>query len=214
MRIIISFLLIVISFNTYSQKEDNRDEHLEPINGFFDNIDEIVEYHLQIREILLKGLGDRPHLRLLCLPSNKAVYVLDIQNDYDSGKYYISFSKCLDYIWLNKKWKKVKVKKIKTELSIDSANLIIDLYKTALNQTKYPEIKGYDYDGTTYYFSALDEAHGNLTGKVWSPSPSSKSGKLVEISQNIIETLKNQTGILNFDKNLIDKIKSLKSRYE
>ena len=182
-------------------------DHLEPVNGMLFDYDFQVEYHSKIRKILLKGLTDSPHLRFLTLPSFKPTYVLDIDKEFEPDRYFVTFHRSEKKIWYNKEWEKVKVKKYKSELSKKSAEILIELYKEAINQTKHIKTDVIGFDGTNYFFSVFD--NGTKTGTVWAPSKNSRMGKLIEISNTVIELVEKGKKVIDFNSELTNRIESL-----
>ncbi|MCM2681535.1 hypothetical protein [Echinimonas agarilytica] len=64
----------------------------------------------------------------------------------------------------------------------DLAEQIIFVWQEMLLETKYPRDMTMGLDGETYHFSGSVNGFGNYAGKVWSPNPKSRTGKLVEIA--------------------------------
>ncbi len=199
-------ILVLIIFGLLNLSAQVND-HLEPVNGMLFDYDFQVEYHSKIRKILLKGLTDSPHLRFLTLPSFKPTYVLDIDKEFEPDRYFVTFHRSEKKIWYNKEWEKVKIKKYKSELSKKSAEILIELYKEAINQTKYIKTDVIGFDGTNYFFSVFD--NGTKTGTVWAPSKNSRMGKLVEISNTVIELVEKGKKVIDFNSELTNRIESL-----
>jgi len=198
--LIIFFLIGIVKINAQS-------DHLEPVDGILNSYDFEFEYHTKIREILFDGLTDTPNIRFLTLPSFSPTYVLDIDKDNETKKYYLIYHKCKTSIWYNDNWRKIKVDKYKSELTNKSAELMIKLFKTAINQTKYYENELLGFDGTDYYFSVFDK--GIKTGTVWSPNKKTRMGKLVEIGNHLIELVKQEKFKVDFNENLTSRIENL-----
>lgn len=67
----------------------------------------------------------------------------------------------------------------------ETADRILGVWKTMLLQTRYPPKGRFGKDGTTYYFSMLDSVSGLLTGEIWSPSDTSRTGRLVHLANSL-----------------------------
>jgi len=214
MKNTIAILLIFCSINASAQFDDTikNDDHLKPVSGILDSYDFMVDYHLKIRKILLNDLSDGPYLRYLVIPSFEPSYVFDIEKEFEPEKYYIHYHKCKKQIWYNKDWKKVKVKKHKSELEKQSAYLIFELYKVAINNTKYSENEIIGFDGTDYYFSVFED--GTKSGTAWSPFEKTRTGKLVDISNEIIKLVEKGKKNIEFNNELKNKINKLIIEYE
>lgn len=198
-HLLIFFIIIGTFGNLRAQ------DHLEPIRGVFDIYDYQFEYYLKVREILFEGLSDDPETRYLVMPSFTGENVLDISKD-NTDKYSIEYHVAEPSIWHSiqdkKKKVKVKVEKIKKEISTEDAQLITLLFKKAVANVKYPDKKIYGFDGVNYYFTAQ-----NQSGQIWSPQSGSKMAKLVEIGNRIITFAKSNE--VELDKELVAKIKNL-----
>lgn len=62
---------------------------------------------------------------------------------------------------------------------------ILDIWKTMLFETHYTKKGRFGKDGTTYYFSMLDNVSGPLTGEIWSPSDTSRTSRLVHLANSL-----------------------------
>lgn len=191
---------IIFTFFTISFASSQT--HLEPVDGIFCMYDFKFEYYPKVREILLKDLYDSPEARYLILPSFSGETVVDVMNIME--KYSLEYRKAETSIWYahTRKNIEVNVKKITKNISKDDATLIINVFKKAILQVKYPEKKIIGYDGENYYFSAE-----NKSGTIWSPQSNSKMSKLVEIGNDLIEFVLNDKP--NFDEDFIKRIQEL-----
>lgn len=70
----------------------------------------------------------------------------------------------------------------KKDIDKELADKIVFIWQEMLLQTKYTKDLIMGLDGEAYHFSGRVNGFGNYAGKVWSPRPESKTGKLVEIS--------------------------------
>ncbi|WP_444942389.1 hypothetical protein [Microbulbifer sp. ZKSA004] len=75
----------------------------------------------------------------------------------------------------------------KKEIRQELADKIQYVWQEMLYETRYPRDFSMGADGQTYHFSAKMFGNLNYAGKVWSPSPESKTGKLVRISDLMVD---------------------------
>jgi hypothetical protein len=215
-------LLFLIAFSGITQAQINKD-HLEPVNGIFDIYDYQFEYYSKVREILFKGLFDKPEIRFLTMPSFSPENVLQIDCDKDRKNYYCTFHICDSIIWYNwydknENLENMTVKKYRKAIEKQSVELIKSLYDLAISQTKFYEIEKDENgnelitmgtDGENYYLSV--NRYGQKTGKVWSPGKNTKMAELIAISDELIEKTKeeNDHAIIVFDNDFRKRIKKL-----
>lgn len=76
-------------------------------------------------------------------------------------------------------------------LSQEDADLIKQLYHNAIMKTQFVVRNSIGMDGTRYYFS--ENNIGSSSGQTWSPSDGTKMGKLVKISDQLMEEAKAST---------------------
>ena len=199
------FLITLFTLFTSIKTLKAQSDHLEPVTGLFNDYNFQFEYYSAVRNILFKGLSDNPEIRFIVLPSFGSEDVLDIENEND--KYYLIYHQCKESIWYSKDKGKIKVEKIKAEISLTSVELIKKLYKIAISQTSFPENNVGGLDGTNYYFTISD--FGQKTGTIWSPPAKSKMSRLVEISYDLIKQTKAESDLVEFDIALTKRIEDL-----
>jgi hypothetical protein len=157
--------------------------NLEPAESIFDEYDFRFEYYSLVRKILMNGISDTPELRFLIIPSFSVEEVVAIEKRNE--KYYIVHHKMKQSIWYTEKNKeKIGVDKKEVEISKSDMELYHELFKTAVNNRKYPDEQTLGFDGTNYYFSVMDKRL--KTGTTWSPNEKSNIGKLTKIGNSLI----------------------------
>lgn len=191
---------IILAFYTTNEIKAQSD-HLEPASGIFDCYNYQFDYYSKVRKVLFKDLADSPEIRFLVMPSFTPENVLDIEFDRENKKYYLVYHICEKMIWYNKAWELTKVKKTRKEITKESVELIKKLFETAIQETKYPEEKLLGLDGTKYYFSVHTQ-----TGTVWSPSEGTKMERLVNFGYKLIQLVKTDKELVEFDENLKENI--------
>jgi hypothetical protein len=190
-----------------------QNENLEPVESIFDEYDFRFEYYSLVRKILMNGMSDTPELRFLIIPSFSVEEVVAIEER--KGKYYIVHHKMKKSIWYTEKNKeKIGVEKKEIEISKTDKDLYYELFKTAVNNRKYPEKERLGFDGTNYYFSVSDK--GLKTGTTWSPSKKSKIRRLTEIGQSLIKIAQStkENEVAKLEPELIERIKNLTIQLE
>ena len=217
-KIILSAIICLLCTTAFAQRND---DHLVPTCGVFDMWDWRLEYRSRVRETLFNGLSNRPIIRFLTLPSFDTERVVEINREQDS--LFIVYHVSEQQIWSNNHWRNVKVKRFRTEIDIESVNLIRSLFGIATSQVRFPETiideSGMmsitvGFDGTTYYF-IFDCPSGRRSGTVWSPPEGSKMRRLVDIGYRLIDLAKSEQEKVRFDtefqkeiQQLIDELRS------
>jgi len=185
----------------------NRNDHLEPVEGVFSIYNYQFEYYYKIRKILFDGLTEHPEIRFQVLPSFTPEAVLDIEFDKRNKKYYMVYHICEGMIWYNEQWENTKVEKFKTGIDKESVDLIKSLFDTAVMQVKFSEKGTHGLDGTDYYFSV--NKYGLESGTVWSPSAGTRMNKLVNLGYKLIELAKSEKEIVKIDEELQKEMEEL-----
>jgi len=182
----------------------NRNDHLEPVDGIFSINNYQFEYYSKVRKILFDGLTERPEIRFQVMASFTPEAVLDVEFARRNKKYYMIYHICEEMIWNNEQWENTKVEKFKTEIDKESVDFIKSLFDTAIMQVKFPEKEMIGFDGTRYYFSVNKKA-----GTVWSPSAGTKMNKLVNMGYKLIELTKSEKEIVKIDEELQKEMEEL-----
>lgn len=184
-----------------------RGNHLEPVEGFFDMHPYLLEYYSNVRELLFNELSEYPEIRFQIFHSYAPEEVLDIDFDSENEKYYLIYHRCKRNISSSEKWRKVQVERYITEIDKESVEIIKSLFDIAIMQTRFPADLIIGNDGTTYYFSTF--RFGLISGKVWSPPEGSNMKKLVEIGYDLIALAKSNGVLVKIDTDLRTKIENL-----
>jgi hypothetical protein len=182
-------------------------DHLEPANSVFNILDCQFEYYSQVRNILFKGLDDNPEFRFLVMPSFSPENVLNIRQDHDTKKYFISYHIGNKSIWYSDNKEKIKVIKREKEMSKESVELIKELYRIVINKTAFIEKDYVGLDGVTYYFSIND--HGQKTGITWSPTEGTIMAELVLIGNELIKMTEEKESLVSINSDLKSRIENL-----
>lgn len=188
------------------------DDHLEPVDLYFNLSESDLEYAKNMREILFEKLEDKPEIRILVLPSFHPEYVLDIVEEKDPEEKVLYLNMAKDFIYdaeSGEDLEKISLYKFRVQIDKESFDLIYKLIQTAIYQARYnkPERSLIRVDGTNYYFSIYDD--GLKSGTVWSPSEESKMGRLVDVSQHLVKLTIESNGTLKINEELQTKIELL-----
>jgi len=198
--------IIILLFTIFYLNGFSQNDHLEPVEGYFDLHESSNKYYSNIKAILFKGLSEYPEIRYFVTPSFGTEYVLQIEHQRDSNKYYIVFNRAKQSIWGTKDKQSIEVKTSRKRISKKDVELIKGLYTNAIKKTKYIENDLIGFDGSTYVFTAFD--FGLKTGQTWSPKRDTKMYELVQISEKLIGKTKatNLFGLSLTTKNRIKKL--------
>lgn len=207
--IFLSSIIWIIPPHVKAQYDD---DHLEPVDLYFNLHESDLEYAKNMREILFEKLEDNPEIRILVLPSFQPEYVLDIVEEKDPEEKVLYLNMAKDYIYhaeSEEDLEKISLYKFRVQIDEESFNLIYKLIQTAIYQVRYnkPERSLIRADGTNYYFSIYDD--GLKSGTVWSPSEESKMGRLVDVSQHLVKLSIESNGTLKINEELQTKIELL-----
>lgn len=198
--------ILVMLFSLVSLVGVAQNDHLEPVEGYFDMQEYRYEYYANIRSILFKGMLDYPVLKYVVRPSFEPEYVLQIDRGEANNKYYINVRRAKENIWYAKDKSNVEVEKWRNSISTEDVELIKQLYRNAILKTQYVVRNTIGMDGTTYIFTNNDM--GLMSGQTWSPGKGSTMEKLVTISEAIMNEAK-ATTFVGFSAPLRAQIKEL-----
>jgi hypothetical protein len=208
------FLLLLVVFLNLSDKVIAQDDNLKPVNGIFSEYDFQFDYYSSVRKILFRGFSDNPEVRITIIPSFIPESALDIELDKQTEKYFLLYHKANPSIWYSHGKKIINVDSVRIEIEYNSFLLIKRLFVIAINKVKYQSdsLRSAGFDGTNYYYSVSDI--GQRTGTIWSPSAGSKMSKLVEITDHLIQLMKSESDIIEFDAIFSGEIKDLTKKLE
>jgi len=180
------YLLLPFLGLTYNVSAQTINDHLMPEVGIFHQYDYQYDYYSNVRNKLLDGLDDRPIIRYQRMPSFSGENVLNIYELRDST-FEISYHESNRSIWYNPEEKPI-IYKFRKSISEREVSLIKALFKSAIDNVRYPKEDVMGLDGTTYIFGY--QALGLRTGKTWSPKKGTLLNLLVKISDQIIDNVK------------------------
>ncbi len=186
-------------------------DHLEPTQDIFWSYPFEYDYHSKIRTILLDSLRTPPDVQIVITPSFSEESVWQLIHSVDENEYYSFYRTGSISIWYNNysdKPKKVKLIPTDKALSKETFETIKNLYKAAIYTVRYTLPDGtMGMDGTSYYFGVFDE--GPKTGTIWSPKADTKMGRLVSISNELMELASKPGNRLELGSKLILDIEKL-----
>lgn len=91
-------------------------------------------------------------------------------------------------------YKDVPLERCSEEITPEIANTIAAVWESMLLGTRYKKGGARGFDGTTYHFS-MKVDYEEIAGKVWSPKPDSKTGKLVTLTDAMLAFCKENTTV-------------------
>ncbi|SDY12976.1 hypothetical protein SAMN05444411_1331 [Lutibacter oricola] len=197
---ILLILILLFNSNLFSQS------NLEPTNDLDENYQGVLkDYFENIFPLLFDSLSNKPLARFTAMPSFSYENTLSVEKD-SLEEYKMIFHRCSESYWYAERKSKVKI--IKDSITIDSefAQLIEELFKKSVYNSKKPENEIIGFDGEFYYFTILNNNDNLSTGMCWSPNKNSRIGKLVEIGQILIDLTTKKSKDFNTTKLRIEEL--------
>jgi len=175
-----SFILFyfLTTFVCFSQNE-----YLEPVRDFKEYDGVLKKYYDNVFIKLHEGFTKKPIAMYTSMPSFSSEYAFSVETL--DGKHYIISNRFSENYWYAKKRNKVRLITNKVEIDNELYLKISNLFQLVAQQIKKPEEESMGLDGTTYYFSTINNNGEVKTGETWSPFKSTLLYKLVEISDNL-----------------------------
>jgi hypothetical protein len=210
MKKILLLMLLSLIFTVNVSNLNAEDDHLEPVIGVFDLDNDGFEYYQNFRKILLEGMSDTPELRLTIFTSFDGQSVLNIEMDYSNNKYYMKYNVDKEnelFSFLGK-----RLHKYNKEITKGSVDLIKMLFTTAINRVHWHNDNLIALDGAYYYFTVTGSRR--RSGMIYSPDEGTKMGRLVDIGYELIELVKGNSRIVEFDSVFSAKIQKLTENIE
>ena len=191
-------ILLVTSVSNIVFAGSFKNNHLEVPYSIFNTPGIVLNYEVQVKEILLKDAPLYPYVQMVVLPSFEAEWMVSIAQPKD-GIFQVEYVTVNQQIWANKKLQDIKQIKKSAVIPEALANDINHVWKKMLKNVRYPEQDRLGLDGTTFYFIADD-----LVGRAWSPQENS----LVGMQTSIGELLRDYV-LSRKDENILGEIKKV-----
>lgn len=197
-------ILFFISQYSFSQN------HLEPVNSYFDLYDYQYKYYEKVKNLLFNGLSDKPKIRMVIFPSFSKESIFQIEEDKNSNEYYNILLKepVEGSIWGTNEGNpnfKININTYKSKLYKKDFSILYELLYSAIIKTKFKTDNSSGLDGTTYYLSIWD--FGIKSTEIWSPrNPNLK--ELLFILETIADKARNEEEI-TFSKDFTNSISTL-----
>lgn len=86
----------------------------------------------------------------------------------------------------------IGVERSQRRLPRQTFDQIVDIWRTMLRETRYPQKYREGKDGTDFYFAMRDSNGVSMSGKVWSPNHSTKTEQLVQLAEELRGYAKSQ----------------------
>ena len=192
--------------------------HLLPTKDIFNTLPVEFEYYKEVRTILCGNMEVKPAIQVVILPAFSKEIVFQIFETFDEGIYEAFIKTPTESIWSSRFMFKEHAQTIELEYSkveLNSAvfESLFQLYQAAIYSVRYERPgRNRREDGTSYYFSIWEE--GLKTGRTYSPEKGSKMGRLVEITNQLIELMESSKSAMQPDPKLIREIKVLTKEIE
>ena len=207
------FLVLLLFGCATPTSRHHLDDHLEPDLGILSGSAQNDLYHLKIRVVLRDGFAAGVLLRMVCVPSFEPEWMVFLRED--NGNYSIHKLVAQKHLWgtelermyadpkkipkeireeIPPDWREVGVDETSAPIKETTARILATLWAAMLEDARYPHLAPYSenrsffkvgLDGENYHFSMFVKNHGAAAGCVWSPEPTTKTGRLVEIAHQL-----------------------------
>ncbi len=194
-RFLFLFFLCItlIPIKSFSQ------DHLEPTNYFLGEYDFYRTYYNQVYEYYFDEFVDNPEIQIIVIPSfsSERLFQITRKSAQNGGGLKAKYLIGENSVWydvystenpISKSEFKFKI--YESEITQIDFELLSQLFKTVIRDTKYQDSNNMGLDGVTYYFTVSD--YGLKSGQIWSPDSESRMGKFIEITNLIFEGIKSE----------------------
>ncbi|MGJ8655832.1 MAG: hypothetical protein ACSHX6_05215 [Akkermansiaceae bacterium] len=173
---------------------------LEPAEGYFSSYNFSHEYRIKVRNILLKGISDKPDAMLVTLASFSPETAIVLSE----GE--LIELKCSKQIWNNDAPEKIIVKKRSIRLSKELAEAVQTLWFDALGSTRYSNERRAGLDGASHYFTSFRVGLGLRAARAWSPAEKSLPSELLRVAHELINL---KAGESKTEKKLLSEVRAI-----
>lgn len=203
-----TLLILLVSQLIFAQN------HLEPVNSFFDVYNFQYEYYKKVRDKLFEGLTDKPKIRMVVFPSFEKEYVFQIEEDENNkANYFIIIKEPVEgSIWEIREGNpnmKINVKTYVSKISSSDVDILYNLFYSAIIKTQFRTDNMSGLDGISYYLSIWD--YGLKSAEIWSPSDK-KLKELIFIAETIVKKAKENKEV-KFSEDLKNSIEETTKRF-
>jgi hypothetical protein len=178
-------IAIIILFFSTSMTSNAQDDFLEPRGTYGIYGGYLFDYYNRIFTHLQPST-DRSLLRFMILPEFEPERILYLEH-YDSSRYKL----CLRRNVVNNRTGPVEnYKQIEHKsfiISTTFAEIILAIYKSALQNTRFPIDEKIELSGTLYLFTARDSNNVVRYAEKWNPDPNSLMGRFIALSTKFID---------------------------
>lgn len=205
------FLLAVcLLLSANGMADFGKEDHLEPVNGYLEQLVWYNEYYAKIQSILFKGLSDFPECRFFVrdLPTESVLQIERRALDGSGIKFDLVYKRAKQSIWGTKDTSNIQVDTWRNGISSNDVNVIASLFRQAIAGVKFPEVpieRNYnndDYnlgsmrlDGTYFYFTYNEHYYSELrSGFIWSPNEGTKMRRLVDVALKLTGLIRSDNG--------------------
>lgn len=157
-------------------------DYLEPIKDYTKYKDELSGYYCNVFSLLNTGLSKQPYAQYTALPSFSPEYTVSLEAK--EGKYYLISNTLSQNSWQAER-DRIKVNRKSAEITKPFYQSLGELLRMTTGQIQDLDGSTTGLDGTTYYFSAINEKGQTVSGKKWSPDRATLMGRLVQICESV-----------------------------
>jgi hypothetical protein len=166
-------------------------EHLEPERGSINESLTSLDYKLRLHKALLKEAASYYRARVICEPAFQRRWVVTLVCEQaDTPVYFVDYAGLAD-----PRDPRAGGQKARAPLDREAADAIQNVWLQMLRAVRYPDAPRIGADGVTYHFSRFvglgeDDPRapgGWETGQVWTPDPTSLTGRLASLGEAMRE---------------------------
>jgi hypothetical protein len=122
-------------------------DHLVPEAGILNAADYRWNYSKKLRTVMLRDATPYFTARLVCIPSFDPEWMVTVVRECDEGQYapdhphtyFVEYAGAEKSLWYAKKFRKVKVKRVRANLDRETAEAVAEVWRRMLRDVRYPE---------------------------------------------------------------------------
>lgn len=166
------------------------DDHLEPEVSYITDMNHNNEYYPAVRETLLGQISDSPLARVVVLPTIAPEYAVSVEQNRKTKQCVMVWVVAKRSILNDETREDIPATVTRVPLSPELALKLSALFRAGTAQVGYLKNKVWGTDGTTYHYSAFAVGDGIRAGYCWAPRSGSKMHGLVQITDLMLNFVK------------------------
>jgi hypothetical protein len=166
------------------------DDHLEPEVSYLAEMNHNTEYYAAVRETLLSQIGDSPLARVVVLPTIAPEYAVSVEQNRKTQACVLVWTLAKRSILNDNNREDIPATVARVPISQELAKKLGILFRMSTAEVGYLKNKVWGTDGTTYHCSSFVVGDGIRAGYCWAPRPGSKMHSLVQITELMVNFVK------------------------